>query len=83
MSTYIVEALVAGKVYYEIEAESEKDAIKIAHKENANKKMYTEDGTNIELSVYDDIDTFTIVDKKWKQMNQVFIGKVGVKYERN
>ena len=64
MSTYIVEALVAGKVYYEIEAESEKDAIKIAHKENANKKMYTEDGTNIELSVYDDIDTFTIVDKK-------------------
>lgn len=64
MSTYIVEALVAGKVYYEIEAENEKDAIKIAHKENANKKMYTEDGTNIELSVYDDIDTFTIVDKK-------------------
>lgn len=64
MSTYIVEALVTGKVYYEIEAESEKEAIKIAHKKNANKKMYTEDGTDIELSVYDDIDTFTIVDKK-------------------
>ena len=64
MSTYIVEALVTGKVYYEIEAESQKDAIKIAHKENANKKMYTEDGTGIELSICDDIDTFTIVDKK-------------------
>ena len=39
MSTYIVEALVTGKVYYEIEAESEKDAIKIAHKENATKTV--------------------------------------------
>ena len=59
MSTYIVEALVTGKVYYEIEAESEKDAIKIAHKENANNKIYT-----IELSVCDDIDTFTVVEKQ-------------------
>ena len=64
MSTYIVEALVTGKVYYDIEAESEKDAIKIAHKENANKKIYTEDGTDIELSVCDDIDTFTVVEKQ-------------------
>lgn len=64
MPTYIVEALVTGKVYYEIEAESEKEAIRIAHKENANKKIYAEDGTDIELSVCDDIDTFTIVDKK-------------------
>lgn len=38
MSTYIVEALVTGKVYYEIEAECEKNAIKTAYKENANKK---------------------------------------------
>lgn len=72
MSTYIVEALVTGKVYYEIEAECEKNAIKTAYKENANKKMYTEDGTEIELSVCDDIDTFTVVDKKWKQMNPSF-----------
>ena len=64
MSTYIVEALVTGKVYYEIEAECEKNAIKTAYKENANKKMYTEDRTEIELSVCDDIDTFTVVDKK-------------------
>lgn len=62
MSTYVVEALVAGKIYYEIEAESEKEAIKMAYKENANKKIYTEDG--IKISVYDDIDTFTVVDKK-------------------
>lgn len=62
MSTYVVEALVTGKVYYKIEAKSEKEAIKTAYKENVNKKIHTEDG--IKISVYDDIDTFTVVDKK-------------------
>lgn len=70
MSTYVVEALVAGKIYYEIEAESEKEAIKMAYKENANKKIYTEDG--IKISVYDDIDTFTVVDKKQELMKPSF-----------
>ena len=31
---------------------------------NANKKIYTENGTDIELSVCDDIDTFTVVEKQ-------------------
>lgn len=50
MSTYVVEALVAGKIYYEIEAESEKEAIKMAYKENANKKnIYRRWNKNISI----------------------------------
>lgn len=61
MQKYIIETIVTGKRYYEVEAKNENEAIKLAHDKYANKKLYTKDGT--ELNIYDDIDTFTVVDK--------------------
>lgn len=60
MSVYIVETVVTGKCYYEIQAENETEAIKIASNKYANKKIQAQDG--MELTVCDDIDTFTVVD---------------------
>lgn len=61
MQKYIIETIVTGKRYYEVEAENENEAIKFTYDKYANKKLYTQDGT--ELTIYDDIDTFTVVDK--------------------